>query len=226
MIREVETCHGLMHIPDTDICQYDWLAKTGLSPEYEDIDTVCKLLDELPKGVAIDCGANFGVWTLPLSRHATKVYAVEPQWRISKLLARSVVSSGLDNVTLLSVALSDKTETLRISDLDLNKPTNFGGLSIGVDIEGQLGAPMREVSAVRLDDITGAGDEVNFIKIDVEGYEDRVLRGAVDTIARCRPLMFVEVVHGLSDSIALQEQIRNMGYVLQYRKGNVLCVPI
>src|SRR5262245_45854872 len=104
MIAELQTRYGTMFVPDTDAGQYWWLANTGASPEDGLIEEICNLLEERPKATAVDVGANFGCWTLPLSQHAHSVLAIEPQTGCVKLLRQSLAASAIRNVRLYFAA--------------------------------------------------------------------------------------------------------------------------
>lgn len=135
----------------------------------------------------IDIGANRGVYTYWLSRLAHAVESFEPNPQLAHLLARS----GCGNVAVHNVALSD-----RAGEGELFVPLHRkGGLD---DPGGRLDAtsagedPARfAVRLARLDDF--GFDDVDFIKIDVEGHEERVLDGGWQAIARNRPVLLIEL---------------------------------
>ncbi len=225
MIQQLDTRYGTMFVPDNDRGQYWWLANTGASPEDEYIETICGLLDERPKGTAVDVGANFGCWALPLSRHAHSVLAVEPQRCCFDLLSKSLAVTAIRNVRLMNAAAGAAPGRIMIPDLDLDQATNFGGITLAIPHHEQPDAPMRDVPMVRLDDALH-GEPVSFIKIDVEGYEAKVIEGGRETILRCKPILFVEMDHALTDAEALRSNIEQMGYATERWGGNFLGVPL
>jgi len=225
MIREVATRYGTMFVPDTDYAQFPWYELTGLSVEDEYMVAVCDLLDERPKGVAVDVGANFGCWTLELARHATRVIAFEPQRKVHDLLQQSVAANRLENVTLLLSACGERIERLPMDQPELEISSNFGGLSLLEPFGEQPMASIRLVEVTPLDDCMRDDESVSFLKIDVEGFEMSVLRGARKTIARSKPLMFVEAFHKLTDTKALKAFIAELGYITEPLGPNLLCVP-
>lgn len=141
---------------------------------------------------AIDVGANEGSYIHFMRRHARTVYAFEPvPW-----LADGLRYKFRRRVIVKPLALSDAAGRAR-----LRIPVVDGALITGLsslDTPAAAGTEMREfeVETARLDDVY-EGD-VGFIKIDVEGHEDAVLRGARSTIARCRPRVQIEIVEDLS----------------------------
>src|SRR5262245_57101268 len=130
MIEQLATRYGTMFVPDTDEGQYWWLANTGASPEDDCIELICNLLDERPKATAVDVGANFGCWTLPLSRHAHSVLAIEPQAGCVRLLKQSLVANNIRNVRLYMAAADSLPGTCFVQELDFDVSTNFGGVSL------------------------------------------------------------------------------------------------
>lgn len=137
---------------------------------------------------AIDVGANEGLFSLYLAKHAGCVHAFEPNpsciARLQRLLPRRVM--------LRQVAASD---TAGRAELRFD-PTNTG---IGtIETENRLhdnpGIRSLEATTVETATLDALIDEpVSFIKIDVEGHEEAVLRGAQDLLARWRPAVLVEV---------------------------------
>jgi FkbM family methyltransferase len=136
--------------------------------------------------VALDVGANKGVWTHFLSRLSRHVHAFEPNPKIFRVLKRGIAR----NVTAHQVALSNAAGTA-----EFRVPRRKGGYS---NQGGSLSAvnvsesyATMQVETRRLDDL-GIAD-VGFMKIDVEGFEATVLEGAVETLRRDRPVLVIEL---------------------------------
>jgi FkbM family methyltransferase len=124
-------------------------------------------------GVFVDVGANVGTYALALARHVGprgQVIAVEPHPKIHERLAFNRSASGFAQVRLVAAACADVDGELMIAtDSD-----NFGASHI---VSGDAGDNAFKVRALRLQRILdGAGAlKVDALKIDVEGFEDRVL---------------------------------------------------
>jgi FkbM family methyltransferase len=142
---------------------------------------------------AIDVGANDGSYVHYMRRYARNVIAYEPM----PLLADSLRQKFAGNVIVAEVALSD-----RVGDVELRMPVVDGIVVTGCStVSPDASATYPGYKAVkvpmdRLDNIYNG--RVGFMKIDVEGHEQAVLDGAVETIGRCRPRMLVEVDERLS----------------------------
>jgi FkbM family methyltransferase len=140
--------------------------------------------------VAVDVGAHVGLWTRILARAFATVHAFEPVPWFRACWARNLQEHS--NARLHPYALSDEYTELRLR-LD---PTNSG--STRVDHEGGELA----VQTMRLDDMRL--HEVDLIKLDCEGWEEPALRGAVDTLQRCRPVVIVEQKPGHQQRAGLE----------------------
>jgi FkbM family methyltransferase len=153
---------------------------------------------ELPRLVeagstAVDVGAHIGDYTYSLCRavgSAGRVIAVEPLPDLARLLTRATEHLGLP-VTVVNCALSSKD-----GEADLLIPTEHGRRKAGYstlerrDVEGKT----CRVAVRKLDDVCrDVSGRISFIKIDVEGHELEVLRGAVDTLNRHHPNLLIEI---------------------------------
>jgi len=142
---------------------------------------------------AIDVGANDGSYVHYMRRHAGHVVAFEPMPTLVKAL-RQKFPRG---VTFQPIALSDKSGTI-----ELRMPVVDGVVVTGcstVSDDASAAYPAYEgieVPMARLDEVYSGS--CGFIKIDVEGHQQAVLDGAVETIKRCQPRMLVEVEDRLS----------------------------
>lgn len=124
--------------------------------------------------VCIDIGAHVGTWSMHLIKLFDFVEAFEPVDIHTRLFPYNVEG---DNYRLHKIALGNcqKSVSMKVA------PTNSGTAYI----DGVGDIPM-----VPLDDFEFKN--VDFIKVDVEGYELDVVMGAEQTICRCRPIMVVE----------------------------------
>ncbi|HEY2134256.1 MAG TPA: FkbM family methyltransferase [Xanthobacteraceae bacterium] len=139
-----------------------------------------------PGDVALDVGANFGSHTIPMAKFVGPtgfVHAFEPQRILFQLTCGNIALNELDNVRVLPCAVGRKPGSTKIPQIDYGRRNNFGGIAVG----GERG---EDVEVVTLDGLRLP--KIKFIKIDVEGMELEVLLGARETLARCRPILYVE----------------------------------
>ena len=132
-------------------------------------------------GLFLDIGCHVGSWTLPFALAGMNVVAFEPNPVIHNLVSQARLDNGLA-FDILNVGISDHE-----GEATLTAPGPDGGMaSIVIDYGAHLS---RQVPITSLDRYAFAPD---LVKIDVEGAEVDVLRGARDTIERCRPVILFE----------------------------------
>ena len=130
------------------------------------------LREHLPSGgTFVDVGANVGTYAIPLAKHVGengRVIAIEPHPVSGARLAFNARASNLGNLTLVAAAAGDIDGTLMIEtdgeNLGASHITETGGIKV----------PAKKlISVLNVNSVTG----IDALKIDVEGYEDRVLIG-------------------------------------------------
>jgi FkbM family methyltransferase len=147
-----------------------------------------------PGEAAVDVGANKGSFLPWLSRAAGRegrVFAFEPQPDLAAYLARMCRAAGLDNVEVEAAGVSDRSgsRTLRIPGASAPSP----GATLELAVAER--SPGRDVTVpvVALDErLRAERRRIVAIKIDVEGHELAVLRGADGILRRDAPLVVVE----------------------------------
>lgn len=230
----VPTVYGQMMVNRHDVNQTGALFKTGRAIDHDEIAMLARMLPSLGTGLTVlDVGANFGTYSIALSAvagPAGKVHAFEPQRLIYNLLVGSVALNALTNVYCHNVALGDREGRVEIPQYDYDRPMNFGSIEFGGTQQEALPQaaghdPSRAEFVTLMTVDRFEFPQVHLMKVDVEGMELQVLRGAAETVRRCRPLLFVE--HLKNDREALRRAIAEMDYVVyQKEKGiNFLCVP-
>ncbi len=158
--------------------------------------------------IVLDVGANIGAHTVPLAQLTGPegvVVAFEPQRILHQILCANLALNSITNTLTHAMALSNASGTCQIPTLDYASPYNFGGVSMDMPGEGET------VPLSRLDDFQL--QQVDFIKLDVEGFESKVLEGGAVTIDRCRPVMYVENDRP-ERSAELIQLLLDMGYRL------------
>ena len=135
---------------------------------------------------AIDAGANKGVYTYFIAKLARHTYAYEPNPKMFAVLKRNVGAG----VTVSPIALADRTGQAVLRVPYGRKGHSNQGASLSSVKVAENFTPVA-VETASVDDL-GLTD-IGFIKIDVEGFEDAVLRGARRTIERDRPNILVEI---------------------------------
>jgi FkbM family methyltransferase len=180
--------------------------------------------------VALDIGANIGWYSVLLSRLSTpgaRIYAFEPDSETFVLLQRNLHGNGATNVTAINCALGAEAG---VGQLRRYKNSNNGRHSL---LGGTAG---RDMLSVRIETLAAFWQEhqlasrpLRFMKVDVEGFEYFVLRGAGELLARCACLILEYSPEGLQcaglDPAQLTGLLRATGLRLQVFTANGL-MPI
>lgn len=156
----------------------------------------------------LDIGANIGYNTLMFSDYGP-VYAFEPLFH--KVTTMNVENNNLKNsVYVVPVALSDKNENKYMYFPKAVKQTglrNYGGSSIQ-KTEGMDESTKTEIECRRLDDVYKGVSSV--IKIDVEGHELEVLKGAENIIKKYMPMLLIEIFDFENNEVP--KYLKSLGY--------------
>lgn len=148
----------------------------------------------------VEIGSNIGMHAIPLAMICAKgkVFCHEPQRPIFHILCANIALNNLLNIVARQCAVGASDGEALIQTSDYDEPWNYGSFSIskGFDTEGDYPAPANREAATVLaldtDPLMASLDKIDLIKIDVEGFEPEVVRGARDLIAKHRPYVFVE----------------------------------
>jgi FkbM family methyltransferase len=167
-----------------------------------------------PGTTVLDVGANIGVHSLYFAEAVGAngvVLAFEPQRALYQILCANIALNEIYNVRALQLGLGRENGQGFMPVLDYSRSGNFGATSIGAD-----GADQIMVATI---DSLGL-EHCHFIKIDVEGMEEEVIAGAAQTIARCRPLLYVENDRR-DKSASLIRRLLELDYVLYWHSPYV-----
>lgn len=144
----------------------------------------------VPTGATvIEVGANIGALTVPLAHMAGsqgRLIALEPQRAIFNVLCANLALNGLVHVEAMRAAAGGEKGETAVPLLDYRDKGNFGGVSVDVvGLRATEKVPLVPLDALDL-------QRLDFVKIDVEGFEADVIAGASAAIRRFRPALFVE----------------------------------
>lgn len=140
--------------------------------------------------IFVDVGANIGLFTLKVAPHAARVVAVEPGEAAGTQLDANIALNGFSNVAVVRKALADKPGTAALHHNPLgDDPQAFSLISDGTDSGSE------QVEVTTLDTLVRTLDlpRVDCIKIDVEGAENLVIAGGVETIGNYHPTVIFEI---------------------------------
>jgi FkbM family methyltransferase len=148
-----------------------------------------------PGMIFVDVGANMGLYTLFAARmigEHGRVLAIEPSTRECGRLLKNVEANSLSNVRLVRSAVSDSRSEV---DLLVAEDEWSGHNTLGAFAYDTPLARKETVRTEGLDDIVSREglSRVDIVKLDVEGSELLVLKGAVGILERFRPLLLLEL---------------------------------
>ena len=128
------------------------------------------VLNQKKDMVILDVGANIGVVTQHMRDYAKKIYAIEPSPEHFEALAKNKEFNNWDNVEIFNAALADKDGEMTIFSLDSNRTCN--------SLTNNYGQGGSSTKTFRFDTFMNDNgiDKVDFVKLDVENYEDILLR--------------------------------------------------
>ncbi|MEK6208836.1 MAG: FkbM family methyltransferase [Pseudomonadota bacterium] len=162
-------------------------------------------------GIVIDVGANIGFFTLKFARWvgaAGHVFAIEPEQENFDRLSHRVNRQGFSSrVSMIRAVAAEKSGELKLAV----NPTNPADHRLSDN-----GIPVR---AIMIDDLCASTGwpAVCLIKIDVQGAEDRVVAGALETLKRFSPALYIEIEETSSaeaeNGATLIDRLASLGYL-------------
>lgn len=165
--------------PDADVFMASEVSAAG-TYQLPNLEAALRYVTDF--GCAIDCGAHVGTWSKVMAQRFTRVVAVEPSDDTFECLQLNLLNAGLDNVNCVRAAVGCRAGLVTMAIDAQNKARGNTGAR-HVRAGGKI--PVITIDSLAL-------EHVGFIKLDIEGSEPDALRGAKDTIARCRPVILYE----------------------------------
>jgi FkbM family methyltransferase len=183
--------------------------------------------------IVVDVGAHIGKYTIIASKRVGangKVIAIEAHPGNYEMLNRNIKLNGLTNVTTLNYAVYSKESKIRLYMPDeefgytMHHSIMFSYLSPKYSLKGKENEKFIEVNANTLDNLlqkNGISREVNWIKIDVEGAEFEVLKGATEILSNSKDICLLIEVHNPYDTNHYKQIIdflKHYNFKIQFEK--------
>jgi FkbM family methyltransferase len=146
-----------------------------------------------PTDTVLDIGANIGCTSILFGDLTRKVYSFEPSPTTYRWLVQNVQRAKLNNVELINLGLGKDAGTFELTFA----PNNRSGGFVSNLTSASEGHQVEKISIAKGDDFISEHQiaKVDFIKIDVEGFEQSVIEGLAATIARDQPIVVLELNH-------------------------------
>jgi FkbM family methyltransferase len=172
-----------------------------------------------PDDILLDCGANVGMYTVwAAATRGVKVYALEPEAQNYALLNRNILLNNLmQSVKAYCIGLSNSTGffDLYMADLRVGGSNHAVGEALNFEHKPLRAQFVQGCSAYKLDDLVRSGSlpVPTHIKIDVDGFEPRIIEGARQTLAdsAVRSLL-IETNQNLQDHRDMVGELNKMGF--------------
>jgi FkbM family methyltransferase len=189
---------------------------------FEELDKIKNYIK--PGDTVIDVGGNLGFFVLILNElvgPSGKIYSFEPSGRLMKRLETTIRNNNISNVTVVNLALGESEGN---SILHYN-PGQTGLSSIVADFDND--SLSEEIRITTLDKFSeNISGRVSFIKIDTEGYEPQVLKGAKELIKKDKPVIYIELGGDYQKSSAEALMIlKELNYSCDAEKIDLKTIP-
>ena len=162
--------------------------------------------------VVLDIGANTGLFSFAAAAQNknVKIYAFEPLPRVAEILRENADLNPQAQVTVVERAVSDEPGVARIFDPGGDQPASA---SLRSDFLSTDTEPV-DVATVDIDSFLAEDgvEQVDLIKLDVEGVEEFALRGMRSTIEKYKPAIFMEMVDERPALVDAIRELTEMGY--------------
>lgn len=172
-------------------------------------------LDKVRQKAIIDVGGFIGDSALVFSDFTDKkIYSFEPSVENFEFMKKTIELNNLTNVVPVNIALGDKVSEI------LSICGNSSCVSIAPPPSGTLSSNTA-IEATTLDNFVAKNNiEVGLIKVDIEGYEQKFLKGAENTIKNQKPVLLISIYHSLDDFLHIKPIIEswNLGYTFRIIK--------
>ena len=226
----LDSVYGKFIVARTCLFQAEALVKTGRTHIESELNNIFALVDSLPNdAVVVDGGANIGFFTVPVAHRTQgrgiRIISFEPQRQLFQALGGSLALNGYQHVYLHNCGLGETPGQAELPAIDYSVAQDFGTVSLS----DEYTVVEHEWMNDRVVDITSidtmALPRLDFFKLDVEGYEVPALAGALDTIKKHRPWIWVEYFITGVDPIkqALIDLEDYSFFIVDYQ--NMLCAP-
>jgi FkbM family methyltransferase len=187
--------------------------------------TIAFMRENCGAGDVVHAGTYYGDFLPAISSalaRSARLWAFEPSRENFACAEETIRLNGLNNVTLLNAALGDCAGTGKLWVGSPAMPFK-GGTARVVDHQ-KAGSFYEDAQIARVDDIIPVGRAVSILQLDVEGYEQHALSGALETIRRCRPILILE--HLPQDRNWFAANILALGYFMSGKlHANFIVAP-
>jgi FkbM family methyltransferase len=183
------------------------------------------LIGEIKPGMrVVDIGANIGYYALTEAKlvgNKGDVIAIEPVPSNVKMLKSNIAANGYNNIRIYEVAIGPEN---RSAKMYLSNKSNLSAMLPNKESTGNyLTVPM-----VTLDSLLANEKQIDYIQMDMEGYEVEAIKGMLGILNRYHPGIFMEIHSpqaGGENAVNLLKQLKSLGYRTKYAVDKVFNYP-
>jgi FkbM family methyltransferase len=226
----LDSVYGKFIVPRTCLFQAEALVKTGRTHIEDELNNIFAIINNLPNGsIIVDGGCNAGFFSIPVA-HCTqgrdiRIISFEPQRQLFQAVGGSLALNGYQHVFLHNVGLGADPGIAELPAIDYSVAQDFGTVQLSndttVDEDGWMNDRVVDITSIDAMDLP----RLDFFKLDVEGYEVPALVGALDTIKKYRPWIWVE--YFITGAVPIKQALADLDnyefFIVDYQ--NMLCVP-
>ena len=227
----VSTDQGLMIVSRWDrnhegVGHSSWLMDHGNVSTVE-VDTCIRALEGVNNPRIFDIGANIGTYTTWMAQifPMGRVYSFEPQRAVFQMLTGNVAINNLYNVYTYNMGLGEENTYVEFKEPNYFNYCDFGTFTLNTQEHVERTEDIMVVEVRTLDSFIDLHkiDRADLLKIDVEGMDMAVLRGAQQTIQKFLPKIFIEHSNNV---VSIKDQILDFldpyGYTFEIVGNNII----
>ena len=205
----VQCDHGSLIVNRYDY-RHDGVGVGGFILEHGNNNTVeantaCTVLQDIDKPIILDIGANIGTFATWVARWADprqgKVYCFEPQRPVFQILCGNMALNNIHNVYAYEMALGSEEKFIDLPEVNYNTLGSFGAFSLAdtdlSDTYTNIPNTKQRIKMTTVDNFVNDYqlEKVDYMKIDAEGLDIDVILGAINTIQKYKPDLYVEYLN-------------------------------
>jgi len=167
----------------------DWSVYYYGAYSFDELDLMRDTIKGVTNPIVIDIGANIGHHSLFAATIAEQVHSFEPFPAVFEKIKEKIKINNISNITIHEIGLGESNEDLPYTPPDSCNTGTGSFTNRSKEISSRLSLPVRKgddyLKSLNL-------TKIDFIKMDIEGYEPQALRGLKNTLEKYRPIVFFE----------------------------------
>ncbi|WP_046745081.1 FkbM family methyltransferase [Kordia zhangzhouensis] len=207
--------------------QKESVVQAILKGEVYEPDTIQFIINHAGDSDVIQAGAFFGDFLPGIAKNISKnakVWSFEPSLEFFRCADITIRINNLKNVELFQVGLGAEKSSLKLQ-VATEDGRQLGGASRIIDSENGKFVP---IVIETLDSIIPKDRNISIIQFDLEGFEIPALKGAIETIKRCKPILILEILshNDILTNTWFKENILSLGYQITGKVHNNTIITI